>query len=359
MTSLKPKSARAIRSPGSDASQSPHLSNFETIPYSAVPLLPRSPLRRLTLALLLTVAAALLLAALILYAPITALVEFKQQKLHNLQQTQQTMLDRAQSYRAQADEVNQADCIAEAHRLVDTKPQGQLYAQAHDVLKVCQDGLAKLKIAEAQRIADGHQGDAIALLSQIEGSMQPQAIALSRTWTEQILGLAKADYQKGKLPEAHQLMISIAPDNPLYAEAQADLQAWHNEQVSNDTALETAKRALQADQLDIAQTNLERITNHPFWQEKLQPVKQQLLDRQAECDRIYQEATQNIVQRNYSFAAKLAAQLPDAPPWGVLKHQIVQQLEAARQRDNTKAIGFSWLLGALSSSFLSLKLRKH
>ena len=358
MTSLKPRSVRSVRSPGFDLSQSPHPSSFETLSHSAtMPL--KSPLRRLTLALLLTFAAALLLAALILYAPITALIEIKQQKLHDLHQTQQTMLDRAQSSRAQADEGNQMDCVAEAHRLVDTKPQGQLYAQAQDVLKACQDGLAKLKIAEAQRIADGHQGDAIALLSHIEGSMQSQAIALSRTWTEQILGLAKEAYQKGKLPEAHQLMISIAPDNPLYAEVQADLQAWHHEQVNNDAALETAKRALQADQLDITQTNLERITNHPFWQEKLKPVKQQLLDRQAECDRIYKEAKQNIDQDNYRVAGQIATQLPDAPPWGVFKRQIVQQVESARQRDTTKAIGFSWLLGALSSGFLSLKLRKH
>ena len=376
MTSLHPRSVRPVRSSEAYSFQSPHsssshsssshLASFETITHSAkgssapLPPLPlKSPLRRLTLALLLTVAATLLLAASILYFPITDRLNFDRQQLREQQQTQQTMLDLAQSYRAQANEANQTACIAEAHHLVDTKPQGRLYAQAQDVLKECQDTLAQFKIAEARQLADGHQADAIALLSKIEGSMQSQAIALSRTWTEQILSLAKAAYQKGNLSEARQLLISIAPDNPIYAEVQANLQAWNQEWSNNDTALETAKTALQANQLGIAQTNLERITSNPHWQEKLKLAEQDLRARQAECERIYLAARQNIDQHDYMLAGQFAAQLPDSPPWGVQKQQIVQQIKAARQKDTAKAIGFSWLLGALSTGVVSLKLRKH
>ena len=366
MTILK---HRSIRSSRAGSPRSPHPSDFETPTFetpaqaaptdSPAPLPPRSSLRKLTLALLLTVAIALLLTALILYAPATALIKLKQLTLSNLQQTQQTMLSRAQSYRTQAGESSQMNCLAEAHRLVDTKPQGKLYAQAQDVLKDCQDGLATLKIAEAQRQADGHQADAIALVSKIEGSMQPQAIALSKAWTQQILTLAKTAYAAGNLPEAQQMLISLAPDNPLYREVQADLQDWKQEWSTNAAALETATVALRTDQLDIAQTNLDRITSHPYWQAALKPVAQKLRDRQAEFERIYAEAQQNLDHDNYSVAGQIATRLPDSPPWGIRKHQITQEVDSARQRDNAKAIGFSWLLGALSSGLLSLRFKRH
>ena len=366
MTISKHRSARSskARSP-----QSPRLSAFETSAFetsvqaapadSPTPLPPRSSLRKLTLALLLTVAIALLLAALILYAPATALIKLKQLKLSNLHQTQQTMLSRAQSYWTQSGEASQIECIAEAHRLVETKPQAQLYAQAQDVLKDCQDALATLKIAEAQRQADGHQADAIALVSKVEGSMQPQAIALSKAWTEQILTLAKTAYNAGNFPGAQQMLVSLTPDNPLYREIQADLQAWKQEWATNAAALETAKVALRTDQLDIAQTNLDRVTSHPYWQAKLKPVAQTLRDRQAEFDRIYAEAQQHLDHGDYDGAGQVATQLPDSPPWAIRKHQIVQQVDSARQKDNAKAIGFSWLLGALSSGLLSLKFKRH
>jgi hypothetical protein len=364
MTLSESRSARSpeARSPAYSPQLS-RLSDFESYkttppPVSPFFLPPQRSLHKL-LALLLTVPVMLLLSALIIFAPATAFVQLDQQKLDSLHQTQQAMLSRAQSYRTHTDESSQAECIVEAHHLMDTKPQGQLYVQAQDVLKSCQDALATLKITKAQSIADGHQEAAIALVSQVEGSMQQQAVDLSRIWTGQIFNLAKAAYERGDLPEAQQMLNSITSDNPLYGVVQADLQDWKQEWSTNEASLEAAKLALGAGQLELAQAKLDLITNRSYWQAKLQPVQQELSDRQAECNRIYMEAQQNLNQQNYSAAEQSANALPDAAPWKIHKQRILQQVKSAQRNNHMKSIGISWLLGVLSYGLLSIRSKKH
>jgi hypothetical protein len=361
MTLSESKQARSPESRSSAYSQSPRSFDFETyiapLPGSPSPQRSRHKLTAWTL--LLTFATFLFFAALILYAPITTFVQIERQKLDSLHQTQHDMLKIAQSHRDHPDESSQAECIVKAHQLMDTKPQGQLYVKTQDILKSCQDTLATAKIAKAQSLPDGHQRAAIALVSQVEGSMRQQAIELSQTWTEQIFNLAKAAYEQGNLAEAQQMLNSITSENPLYGVIQADLRDWKQEWAANEANLGEAKLALGAGQLALAQTKLEQITNRPYLQERLQSLKQQLSDRQADYQRIYLEAQRSLDQKDYSAAERSANALPDAAPWGLPKHQVLQQVKSARRSNHIKAIGVSWLLGVLSYGLLSLRFRKH
>jgi hypothetical protein len=216
---------------------------------------------RLGLAVLLTGSVVLFsgTVAFRLYSMIQANKQQRTDQLHQAILTRVTYLKTAKNYTA---------CIAEAQKI----PVESLFrSQAETLQDQCQSLSIETVIQQAQAMAAaGQLKDAIAEIQTVSSSAAAtQVRQLVWEWSNRMLQVADSTYRdpSGKLQEAIHIASAIAPDNLLYAEAQAKIRTWQQEWLTNQAHWQAAQAALTAHQPATALLQIQQIT-HPYWQQQ-------------------------------------------------------------------------------------------
>ena len=233
--------SQAKRTLPSHSSQSPHLrstSELEAELYapdfmqiSPADLPPPDPIRvrRITLAVLLTLGVLMFLTAVMACLAVNKYADTVRYKIESAaienqkkSADQQAMLSQIESLEKAGNEENYRNCItgAKSLLLIPSLP-GETRIQGKTILTKCQTQMGIKLLENANQMAAKDQlRDAIALANQVEGSQQNEAQRSIRTWSERIMKLAEDAYYRGELESAVNMAEAIALDNPLYKTSQ-------------------------------------------------------------------------------------------------------------------------------------------
>ncbi|MBI4780658.1 MAG: hypothetical protein HY785_04980 [Oscillatoriophycideae cyanobacterium NC_groundwater_1537_Pr4_S-0.65um_50_18] len=354
-------STQPNRSPQPSLDNELYVASFTPIPSNSA--LPQTPLlesyrvRKVTFAVLLTLAFLALVTALLISHIVTIYEAVEQQKLRSstlaqqqIHQTQQILVSQVESLKSST---AYEGCIEEAKSLLASRPQGAIYARTTTALRECQAHLSLRWMNQAQEAADrGELRGAIALAHQIEGDKQPEAQQKIKGWTEQIMQMAEESYKTGRLNSALEMAGAIRRSNPLYAFSQSKIESWNREWTANTSNWQAASLAVNADQLETARLYVQQITDHPYWQSLAQETKTNIEQRQTRYEQIYQEAQSKLALNQYNQAIALGTQLPNTIPWVTLKQSLTKRAESACRGVAMQAVFLTWSAGVVSGWLL-------
>ncbi len=162
---------------------------------------------------------------------------------------------------------NYQECVEQATAI----PQNsRIYTEAQTLLQQCQLSLAKqlaannnfaVAITEAAKILHNSVG-------------YPEAQQRISEWSDSILEIASKKYQSGKLSDAIATAKSIPESSSVYPKAQGTIQQWNKEWQKNQSYLQAAQKALDEGKWQSAISEANKVTNHSYWQERIEPIIQ-------------------------------------------------------------------------------------
>ncbi|HEY9630603.1 MAG TPA: hypothetical protein V6C84_25180 [Coleofasciculaceae cyanobacterium] len=356
-----PMSTQPNRSPQPSLDTELYVASFTPIPPNSAPFQTLTfdlyRVRKVTFAVLLTLAVSVCLTALLVYGIVTIYEAVEQQKLRSstlvqqqVNHTQQIMLSQIESLKSSK---AYEGCAEEAKNLIASRPQGEIYARTATALRECQAQMGLQWMTQAQEAADrGELREAIAIAHQIEGDKQHEAQQKIKVWTEQIMQMAEESYKAGRLDSALEMAGAIRRSNPLYAFSQSKIESWNREWTANTSNWQAASLAANADQLETARLHVRQITAHPYWQSLAQEIRTSIEQRQTKYEQIYKDAQSKLALNQYNQAIALGTQLPDTVPWVSLKQSLTKRAESACRGVAMQAVVLTWSAGVASGWLL-------
>ncbi len=216
----------------------------------------------------------------------------------------------------------------------------------------CQEAEADQWIEQAQDFAAmGHYRDALMIIDQVSttaplklNDVEP----LIQHWSEAMLDIAQAYYETPpySLNDAIAVADEIPPSSRVYAQAQQMIQDWRYEWSANASRLKMAQSAIAQGEWQSARHELDRVTQHPFWQSQRQELQRELDDREQEQEytTLWQTAQDHLARKEPLNAMTLAEQLPNSQPWAERKQQLIAQSDAMQRRiDVCQRLSFGML----------------
>ncbi|MBE9114441.1 serine/threonine protein kinase [Lusitaniella coriacea LEGE 07157] len=125
------------------------------------------------------------------------------------------------------------------------------------------------------------------------------------------LAQAKGKYQDGELEAAIALARSIAPESPVYSDAQSAIAQWQKDWKNAQTTVEAATQAFQKGQWQTVLQKAEQIPDIKYWQEKVATLVERAtinLDRQAQ--QTLEEAYSQARDKNFTRALDTLKEIP-------------------------------------------------
>jgi serine/threonine-protein kinase len=166
-------------------------------------------------------------------------------------------------------------CINQA---ATTPQDSHLYTAAQALLHECQLAQAK-KFAAAQNFKA-----AIAEASKIPqaGAYHQEAQQLVNQWSETVLEIARNEYESGKLNEAIAITNAIPATSRIYPQTQAAIKHWQGEWKENTSYFKAAQTALNEGKWQNALSFGHKVTDTPYWKQRLEPIIQKAKSKVAE-----------------------------------------------------------------------------
>lgn len=162
---------------------------------------------------------------------------------------------------------NYQECV---NRATAIPQNSRIYTEAQTLLQQCQFSLAQ------QLAADNNFAVAITEAAKIPQSSVGYQEAQQRIsqWSDSILKMAQNRYQSGNLNDAIDIAKTIPASSSVYPKAQGTIQQWKQEWQQNKSYLQAAQKALNQRKWQNAMSEANKVTDHPYWQEQLEPIIQ-------------------------------------------------------------------------------------
>lgn len=164
-------------------------------------------------------------------------------------------------------EGNYQECVDRATAI---HQNSRIYTEAQTLVQQCQLSLAK------QLAADSDFAAAIREAAKIpQNSVEyREAWQLISQWSSSILETATNNYHSGNLNNAIVIAKTIPEGNSVYPKAQGTIQQWNKEWQKNKSYLQAAQKALNEGKWHNAINEASKVTNHPYWQERIESIIQ-------------------------------------------------------------------------------------
>ncbi|MBF2072239.1 MAG: hypothetical protein IGS50_00525 [Synechococcales cyanobacterium C42_A2020_086] len=210
----------------------------------------------------------------------------QQQQEHLLRQQQQQeqqqreILAEAESLR---DQQNYWGCMATAQQISFGTA---LYSHAQIVENQCQTAYAGVILQQAQAMADaGRLKDAIAHLRYMPPGLDNLVQQWQSYWSQRILDIAEEQYRSSsdQFVQAIAIAQAISADSSLYHAAQQRVEDWRNERSTNQKHLRAAQVAMATQDFDTAWFEVDQVTDHPYWQQQAETVRQAIYQHQQQA----------------------------------------------------------------------------
>lgn len=161
-------------------------------------------------------------------------------------------------------------------------PAGNSYPQVQ-----APETLNRSALEQAKQLAGKSKFiEAVTVASKISktSSLYSTAQGLIAQWSDNILKLASAQFQAGKLDPAIAIAQTIPATSPVYHKAQTAIVGWKQDWQAAETQFNTAQKALNAAQWDIAIAAAHKVPDIAFWQKKTQPMIAEAQSQIAKAD---------------------------------------------------------------------------
>lgn len=308
---------------------------------------PSQTFQWLRIGLAVSVSAAFCLTLAVVVIRLYGVIQADAQKEYSDRQS--LILDKAVSYRQIG---NFAACLREATQIQSDAPA---FSSAQRVSQDCQQRLVTERVQQARHLAaQGEYKRAVALVNDTpDVRNHGDGQAMIRQLSEQMYAIAWQYYGQpsDSFNQAQAVLQSIPPNSPIYGNAQQTMQQMHLEWLGNQRSMQAAQASLEDGDLVAARTYAALVSQHPFWQQQLQPLLLTLSDREDEqrYARIAQEAQFALRRNEPGNAIRIAKQLPDTFPWEERKANITAQAEAELRQLQLCQSLLSWLIDCYPS----------
>lgn len=193
------------------------------------------------------------------------------------EQQQREILAAAESLRNQQDYLR---CMTTAQQI---SFGAVLYSRAQILENQCQTAYAGVILQQAQTMADaGRFKDAIAHLGYMPPGLDNLVQQWRAYWSQQILNIAEETYDSSSDQFAQAIAIAqaISADSSLYPAAQQRIEDWRSERSTNQKHLRAAQAAMATQDFDTAWFEVDQVTDHPYWQQQAETVRQTIYQHQ-------------------------------------------------------------------------------
>lgn len=220
--------------------------------------------------------------------------------------------------------------------------ESSAYTSSQNIGRICR-GLVEAQTLEAK----GEFEDAMAVVANL-----PDHFAVQRhrdRICQRLLRFAEQYYFQADpqyLNHAEYSLNAISMNSACYETVQQKQREWRQEYINNTEVLEEARIALEREEMAHAETALDEITSHPYWQSEARP-----LQREIEAHRNWQRANSYLAQGELDNAREAANRLPNDESWLSKKNQILRELEDLENQWDWSQI-MKWALYALIASGL-------
>lgn len=159
------------------------------------------------------------------------------------------------------------ECIAQAPTITENS---RYYVLTQALVYECQ--LAQATTLAARRNLPA----AINTASEIpqDAAVYQNAQQQMRQWSDDIMKAATNNYNLGKLQDAVTIAQTIPETSPVYQQAQGTIQQWNTDWEKSNSSWQAAKSALNQGKWDLAIAAANQVADTPYWQQKIQPIKQ-------------------------------------------------------------------------------------
>ena len=224
------------------------------------------------------------------------------------------------------------------------------YQQVQSLANECYQRLNQTWLENAEAMAaDNRLKDAIDEASRItRGPLQAQAGDRIKTWSQQIIDLAKQRYfaPTDQFNEAVNIISRLPNSSPLYETSRDILNQWQQEWAGNQRYYQMAKLALARGDLVRAEEFAQSISSHQIWASSKNQILVDVEETRQQFEQIVREAEDLRNERNLGAAALKIQQLPMTEPWHTEKKKILAQIDIQREERNWMPVAVS-IVGAL------------
>ncbi len=220
-------------------------------------------------------------------------------------------------------------------RVIDTLPKGfRRRSEVDRLSNICRDQLVAKRLEVARNLINqGNFEYALNLLAKLPqsahvGEVQQRMAEIC----DRLLNTAQQEYVKTTpqyLNNASYPLKQIPSEAPCYDEAQVRLTQWEDESAQNQQRLKSAEIAHKQGNFEAADQELDRVSRHGYWQEKIEPLRQTL-----QYEPILRRAETYLKRGQLRNAIYEVQTLPDIEPWLEQKYQLIAQAEARLRMQN-------------------------